>query len=298
MTKNSLCSCPQTCKLITSWVNSVKAADFQGMHVTLASAPSGCTANRWEGPCSLPGQHLMSLQFLWLSPTLGFSSAFLTCHLVFQQPFHGSVATHERRLGLCCGEVLHDGDPTPPLNPLFLVQNPRNCPQQAHYSGHQLPWHAGFHFSLYTSTHGWCEENHPRRCVRTRSIVWLLAFTEPLLSPHSTKAEKVTSVSYFFRVDYIGVQCQILGSASKAKCILKRRGLPSAFFEAVTHEHTYETISSSCSPLCSQLRATQVADKTGYELTPPRAQVEKGFFTAQGDADSPQKLHKVRNSLE
>lgn len=69
MTKNSLCSCPQTCKLITSWVNSVKAADFQGMHVTPASTPSGCAANRWEGPRSPPGQHLMRLQFLWLSPS-------------------------------------------------------------------------------------------------------------------------------------------------------------------------------------------------------------------------------------
>lgn len=139
MTKNSLCSCPQTCKLIASWVNSVKAADFQGMHVTLASTPSGYTANRWEGPRSLPGQHLMRFQFLWLSPTLGFSSAFLTCHPVFQQPFHGSLAMHERRLEVCCGEVLPDGDLASLLNPLFLVQNPKNHSQQAHCSSHQLP---------------------------------------------------------------------------------------------------------------------------------------------------------------
>lgn len=199
MTKNSLCSCPQTCKLITSWVNSVKAADFQGMHVTLASTPSGCAANRWEGPHSPPVQHLMGLQFLWLSPTLGFSSAFLICHLIFQQPFHGSLAKRKRRLGLCCGEALPDGILASLLNlyPLFLVQNPRNHSQKAHCSGPQLHWHVGFQFSLYTSsTHGWCEEDHPRRCVRTGSRVWVLAFTELLLFPHDTKAKKVTSASY------------------------------------------------------------------------------------------------------
>lgn len=122
--------------------------------------PSGCTADRWEGLRSPPGQRFMRVQFLWLSPLLGFSSAFLTCHLVFQQPFHGSLAVHERWLGLCCGEVLPDGDLTAllNLNSLFLVQNPRNHSQQAHCSSHQLPWCVGFHFSLYTSsTCGWYE---------------------------------------------------------------------------------------------------------------------------------------------
>lgn len=140
MTKNSLCSCPQTCKLITSWVNSVKVADFQGMHVTLASTPSGCAANRWEGPHSTPVQHLMGLQLLWLSPTLGLSSAFLICHLVFQQLFHGSLAMHKHWLGPCCDEALPGGSLTALLNlySLFLVQNPRNHSQQAHLSSHQM----------------------------------------------------------------------------------------------------------------------------------------------------------------
>lgn len=86
--------------------------------------------------------------------------------------------------------------------------------------------------------------------------------------------------------------------------VLKRKGLPSAFSEAVVvdmgfiHECSLGDNAQQLFPLCSQPRATQVADKTGYKLTPPRAQVEKGFLTAQGDADSPEKLHNVRNSLE
>lgn len=204
----------------------------------------------------LPGQHLMRLQFLWLSPTLGFSSAFLTCRLVFQQPFHGSLAMDECRLGLCCGEVLPDGNLAALLSPLFLVQNPRNHSQQAHCSSHQLPWHTGFQFSLCTSTRGWCEKKHPRSCVRTQRVVWVLALTKPLLFTHNTRAKKVTSASCFFRVDYISVQCQILGSASKAKCLPKREGLPSVFPEALIvdmgfiHEHTWETKPSNCS-LCA-----------------------------------------------
>lgn len=66
----------------------------------------------------------------------------------------------------------------------------------------------------------------------------------------------MTSASCFFRVDYISVQCQIVGSASKVKCVLKRKGLPSAFSEAAIvdmgfiHERTWETKPSSCS-LCA-----------------------------------------------
>lgn len=198
-----------------------------------------------------------------------------------------------------------DGDLTALLNPLFLVQNPRNHSQQAQCSGRQLPWRAGFQFCLHkSSARGWCEENHPRRCVRTQRVVWVLALTEPLLFTRNTKAKKVTSASYLFRVDYISLQCQILGSASEAKCVPERKGPPQYLFWGCHCRHGVHTgarlggKTQQLFPLCSQPRAARVADKTGYKLTPAGAQVEKDFLTAQGDASSLQKLHEVRNSLE
>ena len=59
-------------------------------------------------------------------------------------------------------------------------------------------------------------------------MVWVLAFTEPLLFTHNTRVEMVVYASQFFRVDYIRVQCQILGPTSEAKCAQKRKGFPSS----------------------------------------------------------------------
>lgn len=195
MTKNSLCSCPQTCKLITSWVNSVKTADFQSMHVTLPPPLYGTQQTNGRVRCLPTVQHLTRLQFLWFSPTLGLSSAFLTCHFVFQQPFHGSLTMRACWLWQCCSEVLPDGDLTALLSLClpFLGQNHSNHSQQACCSGHQLCWHVGFQFSSYTSsTHGQCKEEHSWRQVQAQSMAWFLAFTEPLLFTHNARVEMVT----------------------------------------------------------------------------------------------------------
>lgn len=230
MTKNSSCSCPQTCKLITSWVNSVKTADFQSTHVTPASTPLRYAANKREGllftncPAFNETSVFMVLACTW--------SRFCISHMpfVFQQPCRGSLTTCQ--LWPWCSEALPDGDLTAPLNlyPLFLGQNHSSHSQQAYCSGHQLWWHVGFQFSSYTSsTHGQYKEERPWRQVQAQSTVWFLAFTEPLLFTHNTRAEMVTYASQFFRVGYIRVQCQILGSTSETKCAQKRKGFPSSF---------------------------------------------------------------------
>lgn len=198
MTKNSSCSCPQTCKLITSWVNSVKTVISKARTSPLPPPLYGTQQANGRVCCSPTVQHLTRHQFLWFSPALGLGSAFLTCHFVFQQPCRGSLTTHTCRLWPWCSEALPDGNLTALLNLYlpFLGQNHSSRSQQVYCSGHQLWWHVGFQFSSYSpSTHGQCKEERPWRQVQAQSTTWFLAFTEPLLFTRNRRVEMVTYAS-------------------------------------------------------------------------------------------------------
>lgn len=140
---------------------------------------------------------------------------------------------------------------------------------------------------------GQCREEHPWGQVQAQSVAWFLAFTEPLLFAHNARAAVVTYSSQFFRVGYIRVQCQILGSTSEAKCARERKGFPSSFSEAVSpdmgfvHEYTWETKPSSHSlALCApSLKLLRLLMKPGTSWLHPRAQGEKGFLATQSNAD-------------
>ena len=120
MTKNSLCSCPQTCKLITSWVNSVKTVDFQGTHFTPSSTPLRYTANKWEGPLftncptsTFYGSCLLFVSVVRFSHALLFSSS---CSM---------VARPCTCAGCGCAAAKH----TPlTLYPCFCVRNTTTIP--------------------------------------------------------------------------------------------------------------------------------------------------------------------------
>lgn len=258
MTKNSLCSCPQTCKLITSWVNSVKTAYFQSTHVTPASAPLRYAANKWEGllftncPAFNETSVFMVLAYTW--------SQFCISHMPFCFP--AAVPWQPDHAHVLVVAMLPHGNLTALLYlyPAFLSQNQDNHSQQTYCSSHQVCQHVGFQFPMYTSsTHGQCKEEHPWRQGQVQSMSWFLAFTEPLLFTHNTRVEMVACGRWFFRVDYIRVQGHNLGSTSEGKCAQKRKGFPSSFSEAVSldmgfkHECTWETKPRSRSlALCAQ----------------------------------------------
>lgn len=120
MTKNSLCSCPQTCKLITSWVNSVKTVDFQGTHFTPSSTPLRYTANKWEGPLftNCPTSTFYGSCLLFVS-VLHFSHALLS----------SSSCSMVARPCTCAGCGCAAAKPAPlTLCPRFCVRNTTAIP--------------------------------------------------------------------------------------------------------------------------------------------------------------------------
>lgn len=131
MTKNSSCSCPQTCKLITSWVNSVKTARFQSTRVTPASTPLRCAADTWEAPLmtSSTAFNETSVFTVLACARLQFSRS------AFQRPFCGSPTVWHAAAKLCLMVIL---TALPNLCPSFLGQNHGSHSQQACCSGHQL----------------------------------------------------------------------------------------------------------------------------------------------------------------
>lgn len=178
MTKNSSCSCPQTCKLITSWVNSVKTADFQSTPVSPASTPSRYAANKWEGPLftNCPAFNETSV-FMVLAYTW---SQFCISQMLFCFP--AAVPRQPGRAHLLAVTVLQGNaarwQSSCPAEfvPPFLGQkhvNHSHTGLATNYAG----------LKDFTSMPGQCEEEHLWRQVQAQSAAWLLAFIESCSLP-------------------------------------------------------------------------------------------------------------------